>query len=375
MADWSDLVYDVLEHITSFLSLPDHHRFSAVCKNWRFVAKQKRHSPATQLPWLVLGEDPETRKRKFYSLSEEKHYSIDIPELCGRYIGGSSHGWLFAIDIKITGILINPFTREFHELPQFPPFSHNVDVTTLIEEVPSDYTDGPRNYTFKEMQRFIVFKGILSHDPKVRSDFTAMILFGQMNTPAIWRPGDTTWTVIKGPGKAMKDVTYLNGNFYVMSAMNILYVVDLGLDPKMIAIEARIRPCICAHRYVVSFKGFLLLIVRFQNVIERGHYNTKDFMLLEIDLERKELHRWDDIDGCAIFLGVNSPIAIDASQFAGCKGNAFYFTDLAAPYSAKFGCCDLGVFDYVTKTITTYYPPEIFHPLVAPPVWLTPNPW
>jgi F-box domain len=56
MTDWSDIAFDVLEHITSFLPLPDYHRFNAVCKNWRFVAKQKRHSPAPQLPWLVLGD-------------------------------------------------------------------------------------------------------------------------------------------------------------------------------------------------------------------------------------------------------------------------------------------------------------------------------
>lgn len=106
MTCWSDLASDVLKHITSLLPLPDHHRFSAVCKNWRLVAKQKRSSPAPQLPWLVLGDECGTKKRKFYSLSEDRHYAIDIPELYGRYICGSSHKWLAAIDIKITGIII-----------------------------------------------------------------------------------------------------------------------------------------------------------------------------------------------------------------------------------------------------------------------------
>ncbi|XP_078148533.1 F-box/kelch-repeat protein At1g57790-like [Carex rostrata] len=370
MADWSNLPNDMLEYITSFIAMPDHHRFSAVCKNWRFVAKQKqkRHSPAPQLPWLILGEDQETKKRKFYSLSEDRHYSIDIPELYGRYIAGSSHGWLFAIDIKITGILINPFTREFHQLPPFPSFCDNVDVTTLVD------------HDHEEMQRLIVTKGILSHDPKVmRSDFTAMILFGEKNTPAIWRPGDSNWTVIKGRGVgvAMDDAIYLNGNFYVISAMNeIFHVVDLrsGSDPKMIEIKHRIAPMICAHRYIVGFKGCLLLIERIQRANEKGQYKTKVFTLLEPDLWESEWRGRYHIDGCAIFLGVNSAIVIDASQFAECKGNTFYFTDLASPYSPNFGCADLGAFDYVNRTITTYYPHQIFHPLLAPPLWLTPNP-
>lgn len=96
MTCWSDLASDVLECITSFLTLTDYHRFSAVCKNWRLVAKQKRHSPAHQIPWLVLEGEPRTGKRKFYNLSKDRHYAIDIPKLYSRYISGSSHEWLVA---------------------------------------------------------------------------------------------------------------------------------------------------------------------------------------------------------------------------------------------------------------------------------------
>jgi F-box domain len=41
MACWSDLSNDALQHIMGFLSLPDHHRFSAVCRIWQQVAKKK----------------------------------------------------------------------------------------------------------------------------------------------------------------------------------------------------------------------------------------------------------------------------------------------------------------------------------------------
>lgn len=256
MTRWSDLVNDELEQITGLLPLPDYHWFSAVCKNWRFVEKKKWHSPALQLPWLVLGEDEETRKCKFYSLSENKHYSIDIPELNGRFICGSSHGWLIAIDINITYILIDPFTWEFYELPPFPSYNDNVDES--------------RNYTFEEMQLLIVCKAILSHDPKVRSDFTAMILYGELNSLTIWRPGDSTWMAIKRPNYTMADVTYLDGNFYLDSALKTrLYVVDLWSDPEMIEIKppGTIVPRVSMHKYLVNFKGYLLYIDRYQKLI------------------------------------------------------------------------------------------------------------
>jgi F-box-like len=107
---WLDLPYDVLGHITSFLDLPDYHRFSAVCADWRSAAIQTHYSSTPQVPWLVLGEDNGAKKRNFYMLSEGRHFSNDIPELHGRYICGSSYGWLFAIDIKLDGILINPLS-------------------------------------------------------------------------------------------------------------------------------------------------------------------------------------------------------------------------------------------------------------------------
>ncbi|KAF3320414.1 F-box protein [Carex littledalei] len=86
-----ELNSNILEYLSSFLSLSDYSRFGAVCQNWFSVAKQKRHPPR-QLPWLVMGEDDATHKRKFYSIDEKKHYLIDIPELRGQRLCGSSYG-------------------------------------------------------------------------------------------------------------------------------------------------------------------------------------------------------------------------------------------------------------------------------------------
>ncbi|KAJ3686595.1 hypothetical protein LUZ61_015759 [Rhynchospora tenuis] len=282
MAAWSNLTFDALEHITSFLSFSDHYRFGAVCKNWKSVSKRRRHPPAPQLPWLVLEEESEIRKRKFYSLSEGKHYSIKIPELYGHYICGSSHGWFFAVDIKISGIIINPFTRKYYELPAFPAYHENVDVTTLIEKVPSDCMEGPRDFTFEEMQTAIVFNAIFSHDPNERSDFTTMILFGQKHSPAFWKPDNSSWIVVDSPKCAMEDVLYFQGNFYIISAMNVLYVVDFELEPKLIEVRPQICPQIgvegCAlQRYLIDFDGNMLLIERFRRSVEYDLVITHGF--------------------------------------------------------------------------------------------------
>ncbi|KAJ1691097.1 hypothetical protein LUZ63_015252 [Rhynchospora breviuscula] len=351
MADWSDLTNDVLEYIARLLSLPDHCRFSAVCRNWRSVSKWRWYPPAPQLPWLVLDEESDTRKRKFYSLSQDKHYSIDIHELHGRYICGSSHGWVFAVDIKITGILINPFTRECYELPPFPAYSENVDVTTLTEKVPSDYIEGPRDYTFEEMKLIIVFKAILSHDPTKKSDFTAMILFGEFNTPAFWRPGDLGWTVVVGQEGSMSDVVYFKENFYVLSWMNVLQVVEFEPEPKLIEVgpEIRVRGISNSGRkfYYKQSKLFTKLhtsqyfpprnrlfllfpsdpnepINRLCEEEENRQTITVNFDVIEPDLGNNRIWRWYNFDDYALFLGRNSSIFVHSNDFPMCKKNGIY---------------------------------------------------
>ncbi|KAJ4808346.1 F-box family protein [Rhynchospora pubera] len=380
MAAWSELTNDILEHITIFLAFPDHYRFGAVCKNWRSVSKLRRYPPVPQLPWLVVEEEKETRKRKFYSLSDAKHYSIEIPELHGRYICGSSHGWLFAVDIKINGTLVNPFTRECYELPPFPAFCSEIDVTTLVEKVPSDYT-GPTKLTFEEMQTRIVFKAILSHDPKERSDFTAMIIFGRFHTPAFWRPGDLCWTVVDGPEGCMHDIVYFKGNFYVLSMGNELYVVDFESKPKLKEVGPQIDIEGCpAQRYLFDFNGNLLLIERFcecvEEKVEERLNVTVGFNVMEPNLEENILYEWHHIDDFAVFLGRNSSIYVNSNHFSKCKRNGIYFTHLTYSYSAeKFGSHDLGVFDTTDKKISKFYSDEVYYPLVGSPVWLVPNPW
>lgn len=98
--------------------------------------------------------------------------------------------------------------------------------------------------------------------------------------------------------------------------------------------------------------------------------------MVELDFDKKVAYLWDDIAGCTIFLGPNSPIVIDATEFPKCKENAFSFTDLSISNSVvEFGKGDLGIFNFVDKTISRFYPPEICHSRTADPIWFTPNTW
>ncbi|KAJ3671417.1 hypothetical protein LUZ60_007496 [Juncus effusus] len=378
MADWSGLTNDMLHHVESFLPLPDQHRFSAVCHDWRLVAKQKKHHrPAPQLPWLVLGEDPTTKKRNFFNLSEQRHYSIDIPELYGQYVCGSSFGWLVTVDSRINGRLLNPFSREYYELPPFPPYSTRSNI--ILTEGPVFAPCGMKiGYTFKDMQTRIVVRAVLSHDPRERSDFTLMILFGECYKLAFWRPGDTSWTMVRYPPQtlvALMDIICFEGKFYAVSC-DELFAVDVVYDePKIIRIKPRIlsnlkRVAIAA--YLVDYKGKLLLVLRFKDFWSR----EKKFRILSLDLKKETCNELDDIDDLALFVGNNSALVVNPSKISGCVGKTIYFTDLGESYYWLEKGHDFGVYNVVTKTTGRFSPAgdEAFDPPNAALTWLAPNP-
>jgi F-box domain len=383
MTCWSGLVSDIVEHITSFLPLPDYHRFSAVCRNWRSVAKQKRYSPAPQLPWLVLGDERGTGKRKFYNLSEERLYAINIPELRGRYICGSSHGWLLAVDVRLKGILINPFTRELYELPPFP---HRL-VYTFFDD-PNAMGNLPtedQNCPSKRMQVRLVFKAVLSDDPKERPDFTLMILVGVKNIPAFWKPGDPSWTVIRVQKGRMDDVIFFDGRFIFVTAANELLALDLQPHPKLTEIGVVLtgRTCFVALSYLVDFSGVVLLVERSQLQVERSPLNLKTTHFKVIEVFGQSGVSVGEINAL-LFLGTNASIAIDASKLRYCcKANLYstrssiYFTDVTHTLSdERYSGDDMGLFNTKDEAFdATFHVPQIDHTRVGTPIWLTPNPW
>ncbi|KAJ4768408.1 F-box family protein [Rhynchospora pubera] len=318
MANWSELPADVLKHIIGFLPIQDYHRFSAVCRYWGMVAKERRHSPAQQIPWLAMGELEDTKKRKFYDVLEARHYYLDVPELRGTVLCGSSYGWLFTLDRELNFRLVNPLTGECYDLPRPPPFNKG--------HVESEIYLRAEQF----MQRYLVIKGILDYDPRTRSDFTALILYGASYTPAFWRVGHTIWTTITGIRGGPDDITFFEGKFYFLgtpctNSYSKFYTFEVGTEPKATKLELQV-PCNgdpnyiiedlnhnCTMNYLVVFGGKLHLVERFLEMYQRRL--TTEFVLHELDLERNKYSTCQHINGHTIFLGASASVVISPSPF------------------------------------------------------------
>ncbi|KAJ4794500.1 F-box family protein [Rhynchospora pubera] len=367
IAGWSELHDDVLEHLTSFLSLPDFHRFGAVCRNWHSVARQKRHPPR-QLPWLVLGEDDATHKSKFFSLEENKTYLIEIPELQGQRLCGSSYGWLFTLDIELNFRLLNPLTRKQYDLPPLPPYNSHNNITT--------YVKGPRSenyFTFEAMQLSLVAKAILDHDPSRSSDFKVLIMYGERNRLAFWKLGDPTWTLIPDAYIRFNDIIFYKEDFYAVgccSRYNEIYLVNTGLSPY----AKRVGPLVKEYdtfTYLVDYLGELLIVQRYRKVYKGQLYKTEKIIIFKIDLEHERYSEYKPTEGYSVFMGANSCMTVDPSKYPGCKKNALYLTDLPQQVFERHGSKDLLIYDMVEGSFSRYY--STAHYLPASPIWLDPN--
>eukprot|EP00268_Persea_americana_P027408 TRINITY_DN26796_c0_g1_i4.p1 TRINITY_DN26796_c0_g1~~TRINITY_DN26796_c0_g1_i4.p1 ORF type:complete len:182 (+),score=9.69 TRINITY_DN26796_c0_g1_i4:71-616(+) len=124
---WSKgLPRDVLGRILNLCSLSDGVRMGCVCKSWSLVSKWSRRR-RRELPWLMMSSDPnskyegEEEVRSFFSLSENRIYSIKIPEMrdwicCGSFNNG---GWLLIINRNLQIRLFHPWRKVQLQLPHY----------------------------------------------------------------------------------------------------------------------------------------------------------------------------------------------------------------------------------------------------------------
>ncbi|XP_078150807.1 putative F-box protein At4g22170 [Carex rostrata] len=347
-ANWSELPNDVLGYLIGFLPIPDYYRFGAVCRNWCMVAREKHHCPAQQLPWLVLGEDIITKKHIFFNLFDDKKYYIDIPELSGQFVCGSSFGWLFSVDDTLNIRMLNPFTRKSYNLP------------------PLDCDN-----------KWSVRNVILDHDPNERSNFTVMVIHGTFDKVAFWRQGDPSWTSAILPYAIVYSIIYFKGQFYAVGFAGRyqleIFIVDVGPDSKLIPLQHYVPMIDDTYRsksMLLDLNGELLLL---QWKIDEEEVVVTTFVSIrKLDFEEGTYSECNHINNHAFFIGQSSSLVIDSSQFSGYTQNAIYFThEFSSDYRIGWKCI---VNFLVTQNSTRYYSFKNFVSGYGAPIWLAPNP-
>ncbi|KAL3655354.1 hypothetical protein CASFOL_001140 [Castilleja foliolosa] len=123
-------------------------------------------------------------------------------------------------------------------------------------------------------------------------------------------------------------------------------------------------------------------------LVDTYPYKTIGFCVLKVDYRQKNgrrvaegvrLVKGGSLDGLTMFIGMNHSFAVSAAEFPNLKPNSIYFTDANKIDSSIYGGHDIGIFDYVNKTLSPCYCypcvddiPSLKR-IAPPPMWFTPS--
>ncbi|KAK6932425.1 Domain unknown function DUF295 [Dillenia turbinata] len=355
MADWSGLLPELLMEISKKIDLiHDFVNFGCVCKPWLRAASAAKFNTKCRLPLLMLAEKEKTHVREFYDISMGGQiHQLDLPVAPGSSIFPTL-GWLVVVlETNADMIMLHPFSRRIINLPN--PIS-------LTEELVEN------GITW--LPHFL--KAVLSADPCLSSDWILMIIYDGIGKLAFVKNGDKAWTGIDAPISSCSDIYYYERRFYGVDYQGRIAVCDVhGPNPTAGLLISRIPTSLNA---LVGCKFYLAEWCEKLVVIHRSLPKFKKvFRVFEIDFTHKG--NWVEVSHLgskAIFLGHNSSITVDASEFRRCKRNCIYFTDdsLEGYVDSEDGR-DMGIYNMANRSVEPHFEEESCPQII--PRWLEPH--
>ncbi|KAG8371850.1 hypothetical protein BUALT_Bualt12G0005900 [Buddleja alternifolia] len=379
-ADWEGLHEDLLGLIVKKIKLiEDFVCFGMVCKSWNEAVSNNKQYLPPQIPWLMLAEDETTKngRRQIYHLSSSKDNdkissrSLYFPP--DRRCIGLNYGWMLTI------------SRNGGDMNLVNPLSSNSEIKlpnqTAVDNYNVDYETWPA-YLF-------TIKAALSGNPsESSSNFTLMILHSYGALVCFWRPGDTRWTSTIHIKSRLYDLIYSHKDdqFYGTSWNGIIWACIIQHDRivlrQITMIDGGQNFNSSTWIYIVesATPGVLQLVLRDgdiecnddveavgkdeeepnNNLYDDTYmkYGLIDFRVYELDLINGGCSKIMNLGDRAIFVGHNTSISFDASQFIGViRPNHIYFTDDDMewyPCLIKGGGNDMGCYSLEDDKITRF---------------------
>ncbi|KAL5709923.1 hypothetical protein ACHQM5_020547 [Ranunculus cassubicifolius] len=363
-----DIVHQIAHKIVSF---KQYIQFGAVCKLWQsyYIQGVERHllRRQPQFPLLLLPSqiNQHSQTRCLFDIVEKRNCDIQVLLPCPGKCIGSSNGWLAVICENHDVYLFNPFLSSPHNQIQLPSLkSCRYDDLDFVDDL---------------------HRVIFSDNPTVNS--TNLVIFGIYSISlylVMCKPGDQVWTWIdRTQYKVIHGGLYYGERFYFIDHFGALFTSD-RIDP-----QPKTNPPVLSQilsivesddtKYLVEVSGELLLIRRYIDLteIEPSVYRTVRFRVFKLNLDERKVTEVKSLNNYAVFLGLNTPFSVPASEFLGCKPNCIYFTDdyfegFSAVEEGGSGPQDFGVYSLDDGSIEPYYPME--SNMINPaPIWVEPT--
>jgi hypothetical protein len=262
-----ELPQDILIDIFSRLQILDLARAGFVCSSWRSaytsLLNLGKHYKQAQTPCLLYTcEYAGKNVACLYSLAEKRVYKLPLtgPLLRGRFLIGSSLGFLVTVDERSEMHLVNPITGEQIGLPS----------VTTIEQVKPIYDDTgalhmyeysfhtakkvfcpPKIVALDELRKFLQHKAFVLLDTSTKS-LIVVLIHNPHRQLSFARIGDDSWTWLP-PHAFFDDCTYKDGLLYATNTDGEIHAFDLS-GPKVTCkmIVGRFEVEKCSSMYIVQ---------------------------------------------------------------------------------------------------------------------------
>ncbi|XP_022156879.1 putative F-box protein At4g17565 [Momordica charantia] len=326
---WNDLPKDILPIIGEHLeNLSDYIRFRAVCASCRSTLPKWPKHQYYQVPRLMIPHKVcSSLFRGFFNPLNQEIYCPDLSEVSGRCLG-SSNGWLVLLDNSWTLKLFNPLTKLQLQLPSTSSFPDPYLIYNPNGRI-DHQTDVPVAY---------VHKICLLHS---KDHFIAVAIYNVFSKIAFTKLGDDKWTAI--PTSDICDCILFHEKIYALTKFQDLVVSPIddptqvaGIKVKNMNVIMRQRLSIESTLYLVGRDDELLMVERLfkvQHVQLRGKTSyaskTVGFNLYKLDWveSRATWSKIYNLDGCSIFLGLNTSLCISSKDCPKLRGNQIFYTN------------------------------------------------
>ncbi|PON66015.1 hypothetical protein PanWU01x14_112420 [Parasponia andersonii] len=253
---------------------------------------------------------------------------------------GSSNGWLGTVNEDFTITIYKPFPlakeKSTIHLPcLFPPKAEDSedeeeeeeDVSEEEEEEEEDEDEEDVMSNIGETYDGHVYKALITTDPLANpNDCMVIVIFGEFRDLAYIRPAkDTKWTRINVKWPLYDILLYKDHALYAIDNQRQLECIDIS-DPcnikvNLVTTSRDLSGCVKCY-LVRSSKGELLQVERHLDSGEDGvtKHQTTDVRVFKLDFDGSQ-PRWIEIkslDDATLFLGDNSSVSVQASNFVGC---------------------------------------------------------
>ena len=186
----------------------DYVRLRSTCKSLQSMLPKVPNHQLSQVTWLMI---PNTSKtcRRFFSIFKNKIYNLEIPELRGKLLRGSSYGWILMVDGSPEQTLINPLTRAQIQIPPIDTFLNVLKYRPnmsgkeyLIFRVRSHQPSPTKLKKFKTasikyIRDSFIDKVVLSSSP-TSIEYMAMVILGEFAELAFCKLGTRNGLLFKG---------------------------------------------------------------------------------------------------------------------------------------------------------------------------------